>query len=132
MASRPGTRELELRHEFRVRRLEVVARALDKLIPGATLVLVVYFGVYRAAHELSGKQTVATLTATLLADTRPNEIIAYVLALVGWIFGVNAQRLRRNTTARLTRRIQQLERQIDPNRTSSGLTPRGQTPPEVS
>lgn len=130
MATDLQRRKLELKYQLRFRLIEAISKALDQLIPGAVILTIVYFGIYRTAHELAGRETFATLGISLLADVKPDEIIAYAAAIVGWIFGVNAQRLRRNTTERLTIRIQELEQRIDPNRTTSGLTPRGQTPPE--
>ncbi len=38
--------------------------------------------------------------------------------------------VRRQTIKRLSRRIQELERRLDPNRSSSGIQPTGDTNPE--
>ena len=92
--------------------------------------MVTYFGVFRPIHDLAGHNTQASFGMALLADIRPSEIVSYLFGLAGWIFGLNAQRLRRNVTERLTDRIAQNELQKDPHRTSSGLTKRGKTPPE--
>lgn len=131
MADDIEAQRLALKYQLRFRLIDVLAKALDQIIPGVVLVLIVYFGIYRTAHDLAGRRTLADFGFRLFADAKPDEIIAYALAIVGWFFGVNAQRLRRNTTERLTARIQELERKIDPERTTSGLTPRGKTPPEV-
>ena len=56
-----------------------------------------------------GKKTLADFGVKLLADVKLGEIIPYVATAMGWLFGVNAQRLRRNTTARSTNRIRELE-----------------------
>lgn len=126
-----GERELELKYQLRFRFIDVVSKALDRLIPGAVAVLIVYFGIYRTAHELAGKETFGAFWIGLLADIKPDEIMAWLTALIGWMFGINSQRLRRNTTERLSSRIRELEQRVDPNRTTSGLTPRGQTPPDA-
>jgi len=128
VATGTESRKLELKYQFRFRIIELISKALDQLIPGVVLIVVVYFGIYRTAHELAGRQTAAAFGISLFADAKPDEIIAYVAAIVGWLFGISAQRLRRNATERLTSRIQELEQRIDANRTTSGLTPRGQTP----
>jgi len=120
-------RALELKYQLRFRVVDPVSKAFDLLIPGIAAVLVAYFGVFRPVHDLAGRQTAASFGLALFADVKPDEIIAWLMAFVGWFFGINAQRLRRNTTERLTNRIQELERRIDPNRTTSGLTPRGRT-----
>lgn len=123
-------RKLELQYQFRFRLLDLASQISDRAIPIVGLVLVTYFGVFRPIHDLAGRNTQAHFGASLLADIRPTEIISYVFGLAGWIFGLNAQRLRRNVTERLAGRIADSERQRDPNRTSSGLTTRGKTPPE--
>ncbi len=78
---------------------------MDLLIPGLVGVAIVYFGVYQTAHELANKTTSAELGIKFLGDAKPDQLVSYVTALVGLIFGLNAQRLRRNTTERLTNRI---------------------------
>lgn len=118
-------RRLELKYQLRFRLVEAMSKAFDQLIPGAAAVLCPYFGIFRPVHDLAGRQTLATFGLALFADVKPDE-----RSLVGWFFGINAQRLRRNTTERLTNRIQELKRKIDPNRTTSGLTPCGRTPVE--
>jgi hypothetical protein len=123
-------RRLELQYQFRFRLIEFAAQMFDRGIPITGLVLVAYFGIFRPVHDLAGQKTQATFGLSLLADIRPAEIASYLFGLVGWIFGLNAQRLRRNVTERLTSRIAEYERNEDPNRTSSGLTTRGKTPPE--
>ncbi|MEE9441967.1 MAG: hypothetical protein V3V99_04800 [candidate division Zixibacteria bacterium] len=58
------------------------------------------------------------------------KIIYWVLLLLAGSYGVLQQRLRYRKTKYLQGRIKDLEIQIDPNRTSSGLTETGQTPKE--
>ena len=123
---------LDLKYQFRFRMIDFASQTLGQAIPIAGLVLVVYFGVFRPIHELAGRNTAAMFGAALIADIRPTELVSYVIGLLGWFFGLNAQRLKRNTIDRLAGRIVELERERDPNRTSSGLTKRGQTPPEVA
>ena len=123
-------RRLELQYQFRFRLIEFASLCFDRGIPVAGLVLVTYFGIFRPIHDLAGQNTQATFGLSLLADIRPSEIVSYLFGLAGWLFGLNAQRLRRNVTERLTGRIAEYEHQKDPNRTSSGSTTRGTTPPE--
>lgn len=123
-----AARKLELKYQFRFRLIHFATQSVDRLVPAVMIVLIVYFGVYGPVQALAGKKTLADFGVKLLADVKLGEIIPYVATAMGWLFGVNAQRLRRNTTARLTNRIRELEQQIDPSRSTSGLTPRGQTP----
>jgi hypothetical protein len=124
-------KKLELKYQLRFRLINLATQSIDRLIPAATAVLIVYFGIYGPTQALAGRKTLADFGFKLLAEAKLSEIIPYVTAAMGWLFGVNAQRLRRNTTARLTNRIRDLEQRIDPSRSTSGLTPRGQTPPDV-
>ncbi|HXR36730.1 MAG TPA: hypothetical protein VN754_12305 [Candidatus Binataceae bacterium] len=123
-------RKLDLRYQLRFRLIELASQIVDRGIPVTGLVLAVYFGIFRPIHDLAGRNTQAQFGTALLADIRPSEIVSYVFGLAGWVFGLSAQRLRRNVTERLTGRIAELERKNDPSRTSSGLTTRGETPPE--
>lgn len=124
-------KKLELRYQFRFRLINFATQSVDRLIPAAMVVLVVYFGVYAPVQAMAGKKTLADFGVRVLADVKLGEIIPYVATAMGWLFGVNAQRLRRNTTERLTNRIRELEQHIDPSRSTSGLTPRGQTPSDA-
>jgi hypothetical protein len=122
-------RELTLRYQLRFRLIGLISQIFDRAIPITGLVLVVYFGIFRPVHDLAAHNTQASFSLALLADIRPSEIVSYFFGIAGWIFGLNAQRLRRNVTERLAGRIAELERDKDPHRTSSGLTTRGRTSP---
>lgn len=52
------------------------------------------------------------------------------LAVVSMLYGLFERELRRRKTKYLQDRIIKLEERLDPNRESSGLTPRGETRPE--
>jgi hypothetical protein len=130
MSKKLDERALELKYQFRFRLTDVASLAIERGLPIAGVVLVTYFGVFRPIHDLAGRNTQASFGLAMFADIRPSEIVSYLFGVAGWIFGINAQRLRRNVTERLAGRNAALEQQKDPNRTSSGLTPRGKTPPE--
>lgn len=90
-------------------------------------------------EALAGKNTSATLNLTL--DTDANVYVellsridsakyAWLLAIAGILYGLFERELRRRKTAYLQGRITKLEKMIDPQRESSGLTPRGETSEE--
>lgn len=81
------TRRLELRYRLWFRLIDLAGRISDRAIPAATAVLIVYFGFFRTAHELAAKTTLANLGIKLLADVKPDEIVAYAAAIVGWLLG---------------------------------------------
>lgn len=92
--------------------------------------------VYRIVAALAGESTFADIGIEIdvlgatLGQTPVSHGIAFLLAVVGLMYGLRQAKLRRDTVERLQGRIRELERGLDPNRTSSGITPRGTTQPE--
>jgi len=86
--------------------------------------------------ELAGKQTSSDIKFTLAGldfsgeGLKPNEIVAYVVSAVSVIYGLLQKRLRKNTIEKMHVRTEILERTVDPKRSSSNLTTRGDTRPE--
>jgi hypothetical protein len=83
--------------------------------------------IVEAITVLSGKQTDASVVVNLLLNVKADRWIAYILAGSGIAYGINERRLKRNDIERLTRHTDELERRIDPHRTSSRLRPDGTT-----
>jgi hypothetical protein len=119
-------RQLELQYGFRFKLLDIIGQALNRLIPGATLVLIAGF-IYLSIKSLAGQHTFADIGLKVLGDVKISEAIAYVLAGGGITFGLNERKLRRTTVERLTERTIQLEKELDSRRSSSGLTTKGTT-----
>jgi hypothetical protein len=129
MASNKGTsRKRELDHELRIKRLDVLSNALDKFFPSITILGVTIFGIYLPAQALAGKTTLANIGIAVFGDVTISQAVSYLFGLSGIAYGLRAQRLRRSVTVRLAERERALELKIDSERTSSGLTPRGETP----
>lgn len=84
---------------------------------------------YLCILALAGKTTLAEIIIRFFANIGVSESLAYVLGGGGLIYGIRERRLRQRTVKRLQPRIQQLEEIIDPKRSSSGLTPLGETDP---
>lgn len=82
-----------------------------------------------AVDSLAGQSTVADIGLKFLAEVGVSDVLAWLLAGGAVVFGLVQKKLRGDTIQRLSGRIQQLEQQIDPRRTSSHLTVRGQTNP---
>jgi hypothetical protein len=78
-------------------------------------------------QDLAGKETFANIGIRFIADFKVSEGVAYIFGGGGVAYGLGERRLRRNRTATLTARITELEKEMDPDRTSSLLTPRGTT-----
>lgn len=101
-------------------------RTLRTLIRWGSFALAVFIFM-RGLTPLSGKETVVTLAVSLLADMKFAISITLAGAAVAW--AVVERTLRHRKTEYLQNRIKKLEQQIDPNRSSSGLTPKGKTNP---
>lgn len=106
-----------------------VAAVLNNLIRWAGVVGCTGF-VYLAISELAGQKTTADIGLELLADIKLSEVFAYLFGGGGVVYGMRQKKLRKDTVERLQDRVRRLEKAHDPNRTSSGLTPRGDTHPK--
>lgn len=106
------------------------------LIVKSVMWVLIALSMVLVAEALAGKNTSATLNLTL--DTDANVYIellsrinsakyAWLLAIVGILYGLIERELRRRKTAYLQGRITKLEKILNPQRESSGLTPRGET-----
>lgn len=105
-----------------------VTPVIGKAIFGATTVGVSYF-IFRIFEALAGKTTFAYIFTTFLANINIQIAIAVSLAISGVGYGIYQKRLRKKTTEKLHKRIKELETYFDANRSTSGLTTRGDTNP---
>lgn len=84
---------------------------------------------FAAVESLAGKSTTLLLSWGLdvVADWRVS--ISVTLAGFAGLWALLERRVRQRTVERLHRRINELETKVDPNRSTSSLTPRGTTNP---
>lgn len=88
------------------------------------------FCAYLSVTALAGTTTAADIGIKFLADVRVSEAVAWIFGGSGVAYGLRQRKLRRDTVERIQPRVEGLEKQIDPGRSSSKLTKRGETPPE--
>jgi len=119
----------ELRLLKRARMAGGIVLILQSLIKWGGLVFIVYFG-YLTVAVLAGKHTEASIGIKVLGNIRISEALAWLLALGSATYGGAQRKLRRDVVERLHSRNKELERALDPRRSSSQLTPRGNTKPE--
>ena len=123
-----GTKaELDYRLSFK--KIDAVVTIARAAIKYGALVACAGF-LYRSIAVLSGKATLATIGLNILGNLTIQESISIVLTVGSIIYGVGQRQMRRKNIARLTERTIELEKRLDPRRTSSGLTNRGTTRPE--
>jgi hypothetical protein len=82
------------------------------------------------AHELAGKETNANVVWNFLNDFRVSVFFGWGAGMAGVLYGLKERHLRKKTVERLAKRVAELESRHDRNRSSSQLTPRGDTNPE--
>ncbi|RYH70476.1 MAG: hypothetical protein EON54_01365 [Alcaligenaceae bacterium] len=86
--------------------------------------------VHLIIDALAGRATNANIVLSLLANVDFSAILLWGAGAGGVGYGYSQNRLRKRTVSHLHRRIQQYERELDPNRSSSNLSSTGDTNPE--
>ncbi len=106
----------------------IIQVALAAVRYGA-LIVVGYWGL-EAIRALAGSSTFADISVDFLTEINVSVALAWSVGVFGGVYGYKQRHLRRNTVERLQGRIRELEAMIDPQRSSSKLTTRGDTRPE--
>jgi hypothetical protein len=106
-----------------------VYSVVKELVRWGAMVLIAYFG-FRSLEVLAGKTTSSNIFINLLTDLRANSYFAILFGGGGVFYGYRQRKLRRDTAERLQTRIKDYELKLDPKRSSSRLTIRGDTRPE--
>lgn len=121
----------ELRAENRMLRQSYWTQAATPVLTTAMWAVAVIFVArygYLSVAALAGDLTVADIGFRVLGDFRVSTIVSMTVGAGGVLYGWLQRRLRKSTVERLASRNEDLERKIDPKRTTSGLTARGDTP----
>jgi hypothetical protein len=80
-----------------------------------------------AIEALAGKQTDANILVKMLGVFEVSMALSWMAGGAGVIYGRSQAKQKKTTVERLHKRIAELESVMDPGRTSSKLTPRGET-----
>jgi len=87
----------------------------------------IFYLAFDAFKEFAGKISIADLK--LIADLKINKWVPALIGILiggpGFGYGLYQRKLRREYINRYTLRVKHLEQKVDPNRSSSGLTSRG-------
>lgn len=102
---------------------------VQSAIKWGALVIIFRYG-YLAMVALAGKTTLADIGINFLGKAQVSNVIAWLFGGGGAVYGVSQRNLRHSTTETLQNRIKALEAREDPKRSSSHLTPRGESRPE--
>ena len=121
--------EAELRLLRRHRSAEAATSVVNNLTRWGGLTAIAYFA-YRAIDSLAGEATTADIGLGFLTSIKVSTATSWATGLCGVAYGLLQRALRKNTIERLQSRITELESKVDPKRSSSKLTARGDTRPE--
>lgn len=113
-------------------RFMVISKILDlagQIVNGAIWIALAYIG-YLAIDSLAGKTTVANIVLKYLTAEESDYGFPWILVGAFAIWAVLERRLRKRKIESLQGHIRELEKRLDPNRTTSGLLPTGDTNPE--
>jgi hypothetical protein len=96
---------------------------------GSIVAIAYLFGV-PAIQALAGQTTVASFFIAIFTKEPPSlSVIWFWVAVWFMIWAVVERTLRHRKVKYLANRLAELEKQVDPERSSSGLAPTGQTHP---
>lgn len=121
--------EFETRILWTTRLVEGVGQVLSSLIRWGAIVLIARYA-YLSIASLAGQNTLADIGINFLSNIKVSGALAGATGVGGLIYGERQRKLRKNTIERLQGRIRELETEIDPNRSTSNLTHRGDTRPD--
>jgi len=119
-----------------LKKFELIYSGFIKVVDALKWLGIAFFG-SKAIHDLAGKFTSASFDLSAIiqnGDASGTPLTLYAITLFAVIvaaisigYGRREANLRKTTVERLTKQIQTLELQINPTRTSSLLTTRGDT-----
>jgi hypothetical protein len=121
--------EPELRYRLKLKRTEQFGTALYGLIKWGSIAFIAY-QTRMAAVAFAGENTAATLALSIIGDIKTTHGIYITISGLSVVFGLRERHLRRLNSKNMGGHIERLEKLIDPNRTSSGITKSGTTRPE--
>lgn len=106
--------------------IEARHRSLSGLIKWGALCFIFYH-IAQVLITFAGKETQANIVIDLLGRAFWGYPIMTVFGIFGIIYGFWQRKLRKDAVEMLSKHIQFLETELDPNRSSGKLTPRGDT-----
>ena len=127
----PTTRELD--HAYRMRKLQLW-QSIGQGIVKIACTLVTCGFLYLSLRQLAGRQTIADLRFKAIADLKANRWLAlsvpWGVASLATAWGAGERYLRKRHIKRVSSETSELQKMIDPQRRSSGLSRKGETNPE--
>ncbi len=114
-------------------RVELFSKGIEagvtvtQTVLGTIALVMVAFFVEKVLISFAGKTTNADLSFQVLAKLQADRWFAYLFGGLGLGYGYAERKLRQRNIKRLSEMNVELEKRLDPGRSSSGLTPTGTT-----
>lgn len=127
---RPTKAEVEASQKFALK-VHVINRSFDLVGTGLRFggwIALIYMGIVRPLQITAGKQTVVDFMYKAVLDLKLHMVVPWAAAALFGGLWYRERNLRKKTVAREHGRVTELEKQLDPGRTSSGLTIMGEDP----
>jgi hypothetical protein len=121
----PGKDELA----YRLAKMEAIVGAIRHGITWIGVVGIAVCG-WGSIRALAGQVTLAQIFVLFSGKAAISQALAWVLGGSGFWYGWRERRLRKDTVERYSQRVRATEMGLDPGRSSSHLTHRGDTNPE--
>ncbi|NOX27851.1 MAG: hypothetical protein GXP21_06660 [Gammaproteobacteria bacterium] len=121
--------EVDLKSLRKSRLMEGLVSITNSLIKWGAIVLLARY-IYLSIDALAGNTTLADIGISFLGEVEVSVTIIVVTAVISVIYGFLQKKLRKDTVEKLQTRIIELELKIDPSRSTSNLTTRGDSRPE--
>ena len=118
-----------LRHERLVLLILKGTDAFKSLLKWSAVAFVAYQA-QLSISNLAGKTTISDIAISMWLSSSNRELVCLSSALLSLLWGLFERQLRMKKVKQLSSRVVFLEQKIDENRSSSNLTPTGQTRPE--
>ncbi|TGN02894.1 hypothetical protein [Leptospira dzoumogneensis] len=128
LRTRPSESELKVQERLNTKAIwaEAISRNVLTICKYTVPITITYF-ITDSVKAIAGTTTNYNVVFNFLADLNANQWFAYIFGAAGIGFGLYERNLRKKHVKRSSTRISKLEHEINPRRSSSHLTPTGDT-----
>lgn len=126
----------QLDTQVRIQRIHARYRVVSRAVPWIGIVAISYIWA-DAIKFLAGQETIADISVKIVENLTVKitqtqyvvEYVEYAVIVLAVLYGLRQRKLRRDVIEKMEGRVRELEQRVDPNRSSSNLTSRGDTNP---
>lgn len=128
-SSKPGDVELRERnkHALSMRRMDLVERLGKYTVVMLGIVGFAYCGIYLPVEASAGQTTTISYVVNFLSKVKADVVISWVATAGTSMWAMKERGKRISEREAKDKRIKKLEEQVDPSRSSSNLSPSGES-----